>query len=126
MCADGNTVYTYSVPTIANANDYFWNYPAGVTVDTLRGDSIDVTKNIHPGFHKIAVELTRDMGLRIAGVDIMVRDGDITKDPKKSIYYIIEINAAPGLDHYVTTGIAQRKIVEDMYLKILKALGKKD
>jgi len=90
------------------------------------GDSIDVTKNIHPGFKKIAVELSRDMGLRIAGVDIMVRNGDITQDPKKTSYYIIEINAAPGLDHYVTTGPTQRKIVEEMYLKILKALGKKD
>ncbi|MEI8270394.1 MAG: cyanophycin synthetase [bacterium] len=90
------------------------------------GDSIDVTKNIHPGFRKIAVELTRDMGLRIAGVDIMVIDGDIADDPKKTSYYIIEINASPGLDHYVTTGPAQRKIIEEMYLKILKALGKKD
>ena len=90
------------------------------------GDSIDVTKNIHPGFKKIAVELTRDMGLRIAGVDIMVIDGDITFQPQKTSYYIIEINAAPGLDHYVTTGPEQRKIVEEMYLKILKALGKKD
>ena len=40
-------------------------------------------------------------------------------------YYIIEINAAPGLDHYVTTGEEQKKIVETMYLKVLKALGKK-
>ena len=90
------------------------------------GDSIDLTKNIHPGFKKIAVELTKDMGLRISGVDIMVIDGDITFQPKKTSYYIIEINAAPGLDHYVTTGSEQRKIVEEMYLKILKALGKKD
>jgi D-alanine-D-alanine ligase-like ATP-grasp enzyme len=90
------------------------------------GDSLDVTKSIHSGFKKIAVNLTRDMGLRIAGVDIMVTKGDITQDPKKTQYYIIEINAAPGLDHYVTTGFAQRKIVENMYLKILKALGKKD
>ena len=58
--------------------------------------------------------------------DIMVRKGDITKDPKNCSYYIIEINAAPGLDHYVTTGAKQRKIVEAMYLKVLKALGKKD
>ncbi|OGI62553.1 hypothetical protein A2818_02360 [Candidatus Nomurabacteria bacterium RIFCSPHIGHO2_01_FULL_40_12] len=90
------------------------------------GDAIDVTNTIHPGFCKIAVNLTRDMGLRMAGVDIMVTRGDITKDPKCCDYYIIEINAAPGLDHYVTTGLKQRKIVEAMYLKILKALGKKD
>jgi D-alanine-D-alanine ligase-like ATP-grasp enzyme len=56
----------------------------------------------------------------------MVTKGDITQDPKKCSYFIIEINAAPGLDHYVTTGAKQKKIVEDMYLKVLKALGKKD
>ncbi len=90
------------------------------------GDSLDVTNTISAGFEKIAVNLTRDMGLRIAGVDIMVTKGDITRDPKSCKYYIIEINAAPGLDHYVTTGAKQKKIVEDMYLKVLKALGKKD
>ncbi len=90
------------------------------------GDSADVTKSIHPGFKKIATKLTTDMGLRISGVDIMVTTGDITLDPKNCKYYIIEINAAPGLDHYVTTGAKQKKIVEDMYLKVLKALGKKD
>ncbi len=90
------------------------------------GDSKDVTNTIHPDFKKIAVNLTRDMGLRISGVDIMVTKGDITKNPKNSSYYIIEINAAPGLDHYVTTGKKQKKIVEAMYLKVLKALGKKD
>jgi D-alanine-D-alanine ligase-like ATP-grasp enzyme len=90
------------------------------------GEAIDVTDTLHPGFSKIAANLTRDMGLRIAGVDIMVGKGDITQKPKKSDYYIIEINAAPGLDHYVTTGSQQKKTVEAMYLKILKALGKKD
>ncbi|MES2315214.1 MAG: cyanophycin synthetase [Patescibacteria group bacterium] len=90
------------------------------------GDSVDVTNTIHSGFRKIAINLTREMGLRISGVDIMVTRGNITEDPKKCKYYIIEINAAPGLDHYVTTGAKQKKIVEAMYLKVLKALGKKD
>lgn len=90
------------------------------------GNSIDVTSNIHESFKEIAVNLTRDMGLRIAGVDIMVTKGDIRKNIKDCSYYIIEINAAPGLDHYVTTGKEQKKIVEAMYLKVLKALGKKD
>ena len=62
----------------------------------------------------------------MSGVDIMVQKGDITKNVKDCSYYIIEINATPGLDHYVTTGKAQKKIVETMYLKILIALGKKD
>lgn len=89
------------------------------------GDSVDVTNTIHKSFKKIAVELTKDMGLRIAGVDLMIREGDITKDSKNCSYYIIEINAAPGLDHYVTTGKKQQKKVEAMYLKVFKALSKK-
>lgn len=101
------------------------------------GDSVDVTNRVHPGFKKIAIDLTRKMGLRIAGVDLMVTRlavgqvsrgnwVDISGDPKKTKYYIIEINAAPGLDHYVTTGKPQQTIVENMYLEVLKALGKKN
>ncbi len=90
------------------------------------GDAFDVTHTIHPKFAQIAKNLTKDMGLRMAGVDIMATEGDITKNPKDCSYYIIEINATPGLDHYVTTGLAQKKKVEEMYFKVLKALGKKD
>ena len=83
------------------------------------GDAVDVTEHVHPQFKRLAIKLTKDMGLRICGVDLMVA-GVIEETPKK--YWILEVNAAPGLDHYVTTGTAQRKIVEDMYLKVLKAL----
>jgi D-alanine-D-alanine ligase-like ATP-grasp enzyme len=90
------------------------------------GDSLDITREISSGFKKIAINITSEMGLRICGVDIMLTKGNITKDPKDCKYYIIEINAAPGLDHYVTTGPKQKRIVEEMYFKVLKALGKKD
>jgi len=85
------------------------------------GDSVDVTPLISPAFKKLAIKITRDMGLRLCGVDLMV-DGDIRRAPGK--YWVIEINAAPGLDHYIKTGPAQQKIVEDMYLKVLQAMGK--
>jgi len=85
------------------------------------GDAVDVTSNIHPAFKKVAIRLTKDMGLRLCGVDLMVH-GDIRENPKK--YWVLEINAAPGLDHYVKTGKAQQKIVEDLYLKVLKSLQK--
>lgn len=88
------------------------------------GDSVDVTKEIHAGFKKIAVALTKDMGLRLCGVDLMV-DGDITKAPIPGTYHILETNASPGLDHYVSTGHEQEKIVEDLYLEVLKKLEKK-
>lgn len=90
------------------------------------GESVDVTNIIHTDFRKLAINLTKEMGLRMSGVDIMVTKGDITQSPRADNYYIIEINSAPGLGHYITTGSAQRKIVEDMYLKVLKAMGEKD
>ncbi len=85
------------------------------------GDSVDVTSVVNPLFKKIAVRLTKDMGLRLCGVDLMI-EGDIRNKPLK--YWVIEVNAAPGLDHYVTTGRAQQKIVEDLYLEILKSMEK--
>jgi D-alanine-D-alanine ligase-like ATP-grasp enzyme len=83
------------------------------------GDALDVTNTIHPDFKDIAINLTRDMGLRLCGVDIMV-EGDISEKPKT--YWIIEINAAPGLDHYVKIGGDQKRIVENLYLEVLKHL----
>ncbi|MFM2374873.1 MAG: hypothetical protein RLZZ234_868 [Candidatus Parcubacteria bacterium] len=80
------------------------------------GEAIDVTEVMHPEVAALAVRLTNDMGLRLCGVDLMI-EGDITKPLKK--YFILEINSAPGLDHYVTSGHAQRKIVEDMYRQVL-------
>ena len=81
------------------------------------GDSVDVTDTVHPEFKKCAVNLTRDMGLRLCGVDLMV-DGDISQKPQT--FWVLEINSAPGLDHYAKIGKAQEKIVEDLYLKVLK------
>ncbi len=85
------------------------------------GDSIDVTESVHPEFKKIAINLTKGMGLRICGVDLMIQ-GDIKEKPSK--YWIIEINAAPGLDHYAKNGKAQEKKVEDLYFEVLKHLEK--
>lgn len=85
------------------------------------GDSIDVTKYVHPEFGKIAVKLSKDMGLRLCGVDLMI-DPDISEKPKN--YWILEINSAPGLDHYAKIGPEQDKIVDNLYLEVLKSLEK--
>lgn len=43
VCADGVTVYNYSVPVIANATDHIWTIPAvGVTISADNDDNIDV------------------------------------------------------------------------------------
>ena len=85
------------------------------------GDSVDVTSFVHPEFRKIAIKLSRDMGLRLCGVDLMI-DGDIKDMPKK--YWVLEINSAPGLDHYAKIGPEQDKIVENLYLEVLRGLEK--
>jgi len=84
------------------------------------GGSHDVTERVHPAFRKLATSITKDMGLRLCGVDLMI-EGDIAEKPKR--YYILEVNAAPGLDHYARHGKEQQKIVEDLYLKVLKSLA---
>jgi D-alanine-D-alanine ligase-like ATP-grasp enzyme len=100
----------------------------GITVQLLYnanlssgGTSVDVTDRIHPFFKELAIKLTKDMGLRLCGVDLMI-EGDIFSPTEQ--YYIIEINSAPGLDHYAALGKKQQDIVERLYTKVLIAMGK--
>ena len=86
------------------------------------GTSVDVTDKIHPYFKKIAIKLTKDMGLRLCGVDLII-DGDISMPIKK--YYVMEINSAPGLDQYASMGKKQQDTVEALYTKVFKAMGKR-
>lgn len=83
------------------------------------GDALDVTETMHPAWRKLAIRLSRDMNLRYCGVDVMT-EGTL-KEPPKS-YVVLEVNAAPGLDHYASSGASQRRIVEKMYRKILEAM----
>jgi len=86
------------------------------------GDSIDVTNSVHPEFKKLAINLTRDMNLRLCGVDLII-DGNINDKPIN--YWILEINASPGLDHYAKLGQEQARMVKSLYLKVLKHLEKR-
>jgi D-alanine-D-alanine ligase-like ATP-grasp enzyme len=86
------------------------------------GDSEDVTGQMHPEFKKFAINLTRDMGLRLCGVDLMLTQGCISDAPAS--FAVIEINSAPGLDHYASIGTEQKKIVDDLYTEVLKAMEK--
>lgn len=87
------------------------------------GDSIDLTNEISPFFKDISVRLTREMGLKLCGVDLMI-DGAISD--KEANYWVIEINSAPGLDHYAKIGADQESIVENLYLEVLKHLEQRD
>lgn len=82
------------------------------------GDAIDVTDYIHPDFRELAINISRDMGLRMCGVDVISSDISL---PLKE-YVVIEINSAPGLDNYASMGEKQMRKVDELYLKVLKAL----
>jgi D-alanine-D-alanine ligase-like ATP-grasp enzyme len=84
------------------------------------GDAIDVTRSMHVSFRKLATELTRDMGLRFCGVDLIIVKGTIEQSCDE--YCILEVNAAPGLDHYADMGRRQKQIVDGLYLKVLQAM----
>lgn len=84
------------------------------------GESKDVTQGIHPDFRQLAVELTRAMGLRFCGVDVLVKGGSLAEPARE--FYVLEINSAPGLDHYAKIGKEQKRIVQDLYLQVIKAM----
>ena len=87
------------------------------------GDAVDVTANVNSAFRQLAVRLTSDMNLRLCGVDLMI-NGHISEPPIPGKYWVLEINAAPGLDHYARSSKAQEQIVEELYLKVLRSLDR--
>lgn len=68
---------------------------------------------MHPGFVKLAVAITAEMGLRLCGVDLLLRTGSLADPPAD--YVVIEINAAPGLDNYAASGAVQAGRVDELY-----------
>ncbi|BAY25974.1 RimK domain-containing protein ATP-grasp [Calothrix sp. NIES-2100] len=82
------------------------------------GEAVDLTEKIHADFQKLAIKITKDMGLRLAGVDIIT--SDITQPMED--YILIEVNGSPGLLNYASFGELQTKRVENLYLKVLQAM----
>jgi len=84
------------------------------------GTAVDLTTEVHEGYRELAVRATRVMGLRLAGVDI-IAEGSLT-DPVVDQHWIVELNAAPGLDNYAALGPAQMSRVDTLYGRVLDAL----
>jgi D-alanine-D-alanine ligase-like ATP-grasp enzyme len=84
------------------------------------GEAVDVTESIHPDFQKLALNVAKEMGLRLIGLDIITHD--LTRPMVD--YVIIEVNGSPSLTHYASIGDVQIQRVEQLYLKILQALEK--
>jgi D-alanine-D-alanine ligase-like ATP-grasp enzyme len=82
------------------------------------GHAVDFTDHIHPDFQKLATHITQDLGLRLAGVDIIT--DDITQPLAN--YTLLEVNSAPGLGHFMSLGESQTQRAENLYRKVLQAL----
>ena len=83
------------------------------------GEAEDVTDRLHPEFVALAVGVTRAMGLRLCGVDLLVR-GPIVEPPRD--YTVLEVNSVPGVTNYAATPGIQRRVVDDIYRAMLLAL----
>lgn len=79
------------------------------------GTSLDVTAEIAPKWVELSVTIAEHFNLRLCGIDLACND--ITSG--SSEYSVLEVNAAPGLDHYASSGEEQRRIVDDLYTKVL-------
>lgn len=83
------------------------------------GDAVDVAHQVHPEFAQICRQITKDMGLRYCGVDLMIK-GDISQSPQD--WWVIEVNGAPGLSHFARVGPDQMQKVEEIYMRVLTRL----
>lgn len=84
------------------------------------GDSIDVTTRVHASAKALAVRVAKVLDLRFAGVDLLT--ADITRPLKYHV--VLEVNSAPGLDHYAQSGEAQAEHVDRLYRKVLVAIAR--
>lgn len=102
--------------------------PNGLTIQLLPisnlsagGTSIDVTSDVHPEFAALACNVARSLGLRFAGVDL-ITNTPISKPPMQGQHWLIEVNSAPGLDHYARMGNEQQLVVEDLYYEVIRSM----
>jgi D-alanine-D-alanine ligase-like ATP-grasp enzyme len=79
------------------------------------GTAEDVTDQVAPRWRTMGRDLAASFGLQFCGVDLAC--GDIA-DPGAD-YSILELNAAPGLDHYASVGAHQERVVRELYAKVL-------
>ncbi|HUA13118.1 MAG TPA: hypothetical protein VL989_01300 [Candidatus Sulfotelmatobacter sp.] len=81
------------------------------------GKAEDVTKSTHRRWRDLGAYIAANFGLRLCGIDLACDD---IASPEAH-YSVFEVNAAPGLDHYASTGDAQKRVVDDLYARVLSA-----
>ncbi len=82
------------------------------------GAVVDRTDGVHAHYHDIARRAADAVGLRFAGVDILCSAlGEV--DPG---YTVLEVNAAPGLNNFATSGGHANRRVSELYRAVLQTL----
>ncbi len=79
------------------------------------GTSVDVSDTIASRWVDVAARIANNFNLRLCGVDLACADissGDAD-------YSVLEVNSTPGLDHYASSGENQKRIVDDLYIRVL-------
>jgi len=82
------------------------------------GTGLDITASLSPSLVQTAVRATRALGLRYAGVDLMVTG--LGQPGEKGC--ILEVNAAPGLAQFARQGDAELQVVATVYETVFDAL----
>jgi D-alanine-D-alanine ligase-like ATP-grasp enzyme len=83
------------------------------------GTSEDVTDIIDHRWIKLGKYIAKNFNLRLCGIDIAC--DDITSS--ESQYSILEVNDSPGLGHYASSGSKQKRIVDNLYVKVFNTVN---
>ncbi|CTQ55226.1 Cyanophycin synthetase [Roseibium album] len=86
------------------------------------GSARFVTDDLSPDVGSIACKAVQTLGLRYAGVDLIIRDDVDHVSPA----IVLEVNAAPGLSNLSRQGPKEAEIVERIYQKIFETAFLKD
>lgn len=78
------------------------------------GSSVDITDTINNRWVDIAVDIAKNFNLRLSGIDLACSN----IDSEDSEYSVLEVNGAPGLDNYASSGEKQKEIVDQLYVKV--------
>lgn len=95
-----------SVRLIANANL------------STGGSAEEITATVAERVRNMAVAAAKAVGLRFAGVDLLVAD----PEAEAGSAYVLEVNAGPGLSYFHRLGPAQAETVERIYRALLDAI----
>lgn len=83
------------------------------------GDSIDVTDEIPDSYKELAEKAAKAAGLKIAGVDIIIRD--LNKKPSPENYVVVELNAPAMLSMHDYPYIGKNRNVAKYVLDVILA-----